>query len=108
MRSSAPFILYKGTKITPGWPIKVLPSSPGKKDGFETLIRNIWVDPVTQKILDIEVVEPDTGHIRNFRTNRIRPYLRNVSTIQNRLEQKNAQRRGDIRDKGLDRTRPRK
>lgn len=106
MREAAEFVMYKGTKITPGWPVKVLPSKPGKQDGFETLIRVIWVNPETKRISDFEVVDPETRGIRNFFPARIQPYLRNVEKKREEMLAKEAKLRGRLLD-DLQKTRPR-
>jgi hypothetical protein len=54
---------YRGKVIHLGHPARIRPSSPGKHDGFEALIRRIHVN---------------NGHLRTLHPSRVEPYLRNV------------------------------
>lgn len=67
---------YKGHEIHLGHPVKVLPSAPGKRDGFEALIRRIHVKD--GRITGIDVFEKRKGHLRTLPPGRVQPYLRNV------------------------------
>jgi hypothetical protein len=67
---------YRGHTIEIGHPVKILPSAPGKHDGFEALIKRIHVRD--GRIVGIDVREPKTLHLRTLPPRRVQPYLRNV------------------------------
>jgi hypothetical protein len=66
---------YKGHAISVGHPAKVL-ASPGKRDGFEALIRRIHIKD--NRIVGIDVYDPKKGHLRTLAPSRVQPYLRNI------------------------------
>lgn len=67
---------YRGKVIHLGHPARIRPSSPGKHDGFEALIRRIHVND--GRVSGIDVVDPRNGHLRTLHPSRVEPYLRNV------------------------------
>ena len=71
MKVSLAQIKVNGRTLSVGSLVRIKPSSPGKRDGMIATVRAIHGDDETRRILDVEVLDPYNGGIRNFPPSRV-------------------------------------
>lgn len=67
---------YEGSKVSVGDRVIIKPSSKGKRDGFEGVIKGIRFNE-KGTLTGIDVTDPNRGHLRCYSPTRCKFFIRN-------------------------------